>query len=80
MIKYQELSDLSDKMTRRRVNDRVQSIDEVLKDKHSWGLKKVEKLGNEKFEAKEDFEIILKMKKHQNLKEPYIYSIHKKLL
>jgi hypothetical protein len=27
MTKYQELSDLSDKMTRRRVNDRVQNID-----------------------------------------------------
>jgi hypothetical protein len=81
MRKYQEMSDLSYKMTRRRVNDRAQNIDEVLKDKHLWGLEKVEKLGDEKFEAKEEFEIILKMKKHQNSIEPYIYSmLRKKLL
>ncbi len=68
MTKYQEMSDLNDKMTRRRVDDRVQNIEEILKNKNLWGLKKFGKLGDEKFDVKEEFEKILKLKNFRTQK------------
>jgi hypothetical protein len=80
------MSDLCNKMTLKKVDERIQSINEILEKKLEWSLNKVELVGN--FDAQKEFKKIEKMRRIQltmlnqthRISEPFIYSILRRKL
>ncbi len=67
MNKYQVLSELCDKMTRTKVNQRPESCQQILKDRNTWALMDNEFNINKEFKEFSD--------KCDEYKKSYVYKL-----